>query len=116
LELVDGPLFGLTVDIGHVHCVETGPIADYLRAWQTRIFNIHIEDMRKGIHEHLRFGEGEIDFLPVLRTLREIGYDGCVNVELSRHSHMAPEMLRESFEFLQRHLTQLDSSPSKSRL
>jgi sugar phosphate isomerase/epimerase len=59
--------------------------------------------MCRGVHEHLRFGEGEIDFRPVLRTLAEIGYTGCVNVELSRHSHMAPEVLRESFEFLARH-------------
>jgi sugar phosphate isomerase/epimerase len=103
LEQVDGPRFGLTIDIGHVHCVESGLIADYLREWQERLFNVHIEDMCRGVHEHLRFGEGEIDFRPVLRTLAEIGYTGCVNVELSRHSHMAPEVLRESFEFLARH-------------
>ena len=26
--------------------------------------------MRRGVHDHLRFGEGEIDFPPVLATLR----------------------------------------------
>ncbi len=100
LKQVDAPVFGLTIDIGHVHCVETGPIADYLRHWGARLFNVHIEDMLKGVHEHLRFGEGEIDFAPVMETLAEIGYTGGVHVELSRHSHMAPEVARESFDFL----------------
>jgi sugar phosphate isomerase/epimerase len=100
LALVDSPVFGLTIDIGHVHCVEDGSIADFLRHWAPRLFNVHIEDMRKGVHEHLRFGEGEIDFASVMQALREIGYTGGVHVELSRHSHMAPEVARESIAFL----------------
>ena len=56
--------------------------------------------MVRGVHEHLRFGTGTIDFPPVIRALKEIGYAGGLHVELSRHSHMAPEVLRESFEFL----------------
>lgn len=101
-EQVGSPRFGLTIDIGHVQCVEEESIADQLRRFAKRLCNVHIEDMRRGVHEHLRFGEGEIDFSPVMAALREIGYTGCVNVELSRHSHMAPEVLRESFEFLSR--------------
>ncbi len=101
-DAVGSPHFGLTIDIGHVQCVEDGPIADHLRRWAEPLCNVHIEDMCRGVHEHLRFGDGEIDFPPVMAALREIGYTGCVNVELSRHSHMAPEVLRESFEFLSR--------------
>jgi sugar phosphate isomerase/epimerase len=66
--------------------------------------------MRKGVHEHLRFGEGEIDFAPVMQTLEEIGYAGGAHVELSRHSHLAPEVARESFAFLSKLLV-----PSGSR-
>jgi sugar phosphate isomerase/epimerase len=100
LKAVDSPVFGLTIDIGHVHCVEEGPIADHLRLWAPRLVNVHIEDMRKGVHEHLRFGDGEIAFAPVMQTLAEIGYSGGVHVELSRHGHMAPEVARESIDFL----------------
>jgi sugar phosphate isomerase/epimerase len=102
LQQVDSPLFGLTIDIGHVHCVETGSIGDYLRHWGARLFNVHIEDMCRGVHEHLRFGEGEIDFERVMEALTEIGYTGGVHVELSRHSHMAPDVALESFRFLSR--------------
>lgn len=102
LSHVDGPRFGLCVDVGHVHCLEPSPISDYLAEWSERIFTIHIEDMNRGVHDHLRFGEGTIDFPPVLQALRDLGYQGGLNLELSRHSHVAPEVLRESFEFLNR--------------
>ena len=102
LARVDGPQLGLCVDIGHVHCLEPRPISGYLIEWRDRLLTIHIEDMVRGVHDHLRFGEGTIDFPPVLQTLKEIGYQGGLNVELSRHSHIAPEVLRESFEFLSR--------------
>jgi len=97
---MDSELFGLTIDIGHVQCVEDGPIAGHLRQWGSRLFNVHIEDMCRGVHEHLRFGEGEIDFPPVIAALQEVGYAGGLHVELSRHSHMAPDVVRESYEFL----------------
>lgn len=100
ISRVDGPEFGLTVDIGHVHCVETESISSYLTEWKSRIWTIHIEDMCKGVHDHLRFGEGTIDFPAVFQTLKAIGYSGTVNVELGRHSHIAPDVMRESFEFL----------------
>jgi sugar phosphate isomerase/epimerase len=94
------PLFGLTIDIGHLHCQGETPIADHLRAWRDWLWNIHIEDMRRGVHDHLMFGAGEIDFGPVLRALNEIGYAGGVHVELSRHSHDAVETARRSLAFL----------------
>jgi L-ribulose-5-phosphate 3-epimerase len=93
------PLFGLTIDIGHLHCLGE-PIAPTLRKWKDILCNIHIEDMRQGMHEHLMFGEGEIDVAEVLAVLEEIGYEGGVHVELSRHSHDAVETARTALEFL----------------
>ncbi len=107
IEMVDAPCLGLTIDVGHLHCVDAGPISDHLREWADRLVNVHIEDMRRGVHEHLRFGEGEIDFVPILATLNKIGYSGGVNVELSRHSHRAPQVMRDSYDFLQCLLSQL---------
>jgi L-ribulose-5-phosphate 3-epimerase len=99
-ERVNHPNFGLTIDIGHLHCLGETPIADYLRQWWYLLWNVHIEDMRRGVHEHLMFGEGEIDFGPVLRALEEINYAGSVHVELSRHSHDAVNTARRALQFL----------------
>jgi L-ribulose-5-phosphate 3-epimerase len=100
VEQIDAPCFRLTLDIGHLHCQGETPIADQIRRWGSRLVNVHIEDMRAGVHEHLMFGDGEIEFPPVLAALRKIGYTGGVHVELSRHSHMAPEAARQAFDFL----------------
>ena len=100
---VGHPAFGLTLDVGHLHCQGETPISDHLRTWRDWLWNIHIEDMRQGIHDHLLFGTGEIDFDPVLATLVEIGYSGGVHVELSRHSHNAVETARQALAFLRAH-------------
>jgi sugar phosphate isomerase/epimerase len=99
-ERVAHPHFGLTIDIGHLHCQGEIPIGEQLRTWREWLWNVHIEDMRRGVHDHLMFGEGEIDFAEVLGPLREIGYAGGVYVELSRHSHNAVATARRALEFL----------------
>ncbi len=99
---VQHPWFGLTLDIGHLHCQGELPIADHVRRWRECLWNVHLEDMLRGVHDHLMFGEGEIDFDPVLRTLREIDYRGGVHVELSRHSHDAVAFARQALAFLKR--------------
>jgi sugar phosphate isomerase/epimerase len=100
LDQIDSPQLMLTLDVGHLHCLGEVPIADVIRNWHHRLANIHIEDMRVGVHEHLMFGEGEMDFPPIVAALREVGYDGPLNVELSRHSHVGPAVAQQAFDFL----------------
>ena len=56
--------------------------------------------MVRGVHEHLMFGEGTMDFPPIFAALREIGYAGGLHVELSRHSHTGVEAVRTARGFL----------------
>jgi len=101
LALVDAPNLKLTLDVGHLQCQGELPIAEQVRRWGPRLVNVHLEDMRRGRHEHLMFGEGEIDFPPVLQALAQVGYQGGIHVELSRHSHEAPDAARRAYAFLQ---------------
>jgi sugar phosphate isomerase/epimerase len=94
------PRFGLTLDIGHCRCLERESVPDCVRRAGPRLVNVQIDDMRRGTHEHLEFGEGEISFPPVLAALAEVGYGGLVAVELPRHSHAAPDVCRRSLDFL----------------
>jgi L-ribulose-5-phosphate 3-epimerase len=91
---------GLTLDIGHCRCLEPAAVPDCVRRAGRRLVNVQIDDMRRGVHEHLEFGAGEIDFPPVLSALAECGYSGLVSVELPRHSHAAPEVARRSLRYL----------------
>jgi sugar phosphate isomerase/epimerase len=83
----------LTLDVGHCVCVEDDSPADCIRRAGARLAHVHIEDMVRGVHEHLMFGEGELDLPAALGALEEIGYEGLVAVELSRHAHRAHEVV-----------------------
>ncbi len=90
----------LTLDVGHLHCLGEIPIADYITKWKSEIVNVHIEDMRAGVHEHLMFGEGDMDFPPIIAALRQANYRGGIHVELSRHSHEGPTAALRAYDFL----------------
>lgn len=94
------PRFGLTLDIGHCRCLEVQPVDECVRRGGERIVNVQIDDMRRGVHEHLELGTGEVDFPPVLAALDQVGYRGLIAVELPRHSHAAPIVAAESLRFL----------------
>jgi L-ribulose-5-phosphate 3-epimerase len=100
LEWIDSPQLGLTLDLGHLYCQGEVPIADYIARWSSRIVNVHVEDMRAGVHEHLMFGEGEMEFPPIIAALARTNYQGGVHVELSRHSHEAPIAALKAYRFL----------------
>ncbi|GAA3714758.1 sugar phosphate isomerase/epimerase family protein [Streptomyces tremellae] len=106
-----GPL-GLTLDIGHCQCLEPEPPAACVRAAAPWLRHVQIEDMQRGIHEHLPFGDGEIDFPPVLDALDAVGYRGLTVVELPRHSHAGPELARRSVEFLRAARTAPKGAPA----
>ena len=90
----------LTLDIGHCRANERAEVAQCVRRAGPHLVNVQIDDMCRGVHEHLEFGEGEIDFPPVLRALAATGYTGLVAVELPRHSHAAPDVAARSLNFL----------------
>jgi len=99
-ERVGHPQLGLTLDVGHVHCLADGEIEEHAWKWKDILWNVHIEDMRRGVHEHLMFGEGEMDIHGTLLALRAVDYRGPVHVELSRHSHDAMNTAKRAFDFL----------------
>jgi sugar phosphate isomerase/epimerase len=94
------PTFGITLDIGHCRCLEPASVPECVAQVSPHLVNVQIDDMRRGVHEHLEFGAGEIDFPPVLRALTARGYRGLVAVELPRHSHAAPTVAAQSLAFL----------------
>jgi sugar phosphate isomerase/epimerase len=99
LARVDAPQLGVTLDVGHLVC-SAEPVAETIRRWGPRLWNVHLEDMRRGVHEHLMFGAGEVDFPLALAALQAAGYSGGLHVELSRHSHQGPEAARQAYEYL----------------
>jgi sugar phosphate isomerase/epimerase len=88
------PDLGLTLDVGHVPCTETISAGDAIRRYRDALRTVHLDDTRNGVHEHLQIGDGDLDWPDILRALDDVGFTGIASVELSRHSHAAPEAAR----------------------
>jgi sugar phosphate isomerase/epimerase len=110
LRQYSAPNLRLTIDVGHLHCQQELPLSDYVHRYGARLANVHLEDMRAGVHQHLQFGDGEIDFPPVLQALADEQYRGGIHVELSRHSHEGPQDARLAFEYLTPLLNKISGS------
>jgi sugar phosphate isomerase/epimerase len=103
-QQINHPAFGLTADIGHLECNGELPVSQVLSDWKHVLWNVHLEDMERGVHDHLMFGEGTVDFTDVFEGLRAANYQGGVYVELSRHSYDAVNTARKAKAFLDRYV------------
>lgn len=95
-ELGDPERLGITIDVGHCVAVEPVSAAECVRKAGDLLFNVQLDDMLPGVHEHLEFGQGQLDLAETLGALAEVGYAGLASVELPRHSHAAPDVARRA--------------------
>jgi L-ribulose-5-phosphate 3-epimerase len=86
-----------TIDIGHLIVTEPGAPQNHLAEFAGSLWNVQVDDARRGVHEHLPPGAGEIDFVPVFRELKRLQYRGPVALELSRDSHRAAEVAADAY-------------------
>ena len=95
---VDG--LDLALDTGH--CLVTQEIdpAAAVRRWGPRLGTVSLEDMKRGVHFHLPFGEGDMDVPSILAALEEVGFGKLVCVELSRESPQADRAIPQSIAWL----------------
>ncbi len=98
----DFPRLRLALDTGHCLASDECEPEAAIRQMREDIGTVAVEDMRRGVHEHLFFGEGEMNIPNVLAALREIKYGKLVCVELSRHSHCADRIIPAAIEFLRK--------------
>lgn len=96
------PDLELALDTGH--CVVTEDIdpAEAVRRYADRLGTVSLEDMRRGVHVHLPFGEGDMDVPSVLDALEAVGFGKLVCVELSRESPSADKAIPGSIAWLRR--------------
>ena len=98
LELGRPELF-LMLDVGHVPVTDDLPPSDAILAFAERLGGVQLDDSRGGRHEHLFFGDGEIDFTAVARALEAVEFTGLASVELPRHDADPVTTARRAMEF-----------------
>ena len=102
------PGLTLALDLGHCLVTQEREPPAAVREFAAQIGTVAIEDMRRGDHTHLPFGEGDMDIPACLDALEEIGFARLVCVELSRESHRADRMIPHSLDWL-RHCREGDA-------
>ena len=90
----------LALDTGHCIVTQDRDPAEAVREMRAELGTVSIEDMRPGVHEHLPFGEGDMNIKSVLAALHEINFTKLVCVELSRESHRAHSMVFDAIGYL----------------
>ena len=101
------PGLRLALDTGHLLVTGEREPAAAIHELAPLLGTVALEDMRRGVHEHLPFGEGDMDVPAVLRALRAIRFRGLVCVELSRESPRAHQMIPQALAYLRQAEQQL---------
>jgi sugar phosphate isomerase/epimerase len=108
----DLPNLTLALDLGH--CIVTGERdpAAAAHEFAGRIGTVSIEDMKRGEHVHLAFGEGDMDIPGILDALEETAFSRLVCVELSRDSHRADTMVPQALRYLRSCRVEAERAPA----
>ncbi|MFY0407756.1 TIM barrel protein [Solicola sp. PLA-1-18] len=77
IEAVEHPNAGLLPDSFHMS-IEEAHLGDALRMAGDRIGHVHLGDSNRTLPGH-----GLLDWVDFFAALREVGFDGCVNLECS---------------------------------
>ncbi len=96
----DSKYIGLNFDVGHFFCVGEDPsqviyrLSDYVR-------HVHLEDIAADrTHQHLMLGEGAINIDSVLKSLKDIGYEGFITIELYPYQEYPTYAAKQAMEFI----------------
>lgn len=94
-----GSRLGMSLDVGHLLVGEEGSLEAVVGPHRDAVWNVQLDDMRRGVHEHLVPGEGEVDWAEVRAFLATLPAETPACFELSRDSHrfheLAPRLLSE---------------------
>jgi len=94
---VDSPALAMNADIGHMFLQDLDPIKAIEMSGRY-IVHAHLENMQKGIHNHLLPKEGDMDLAAYLRKLREVGFDGYASLDVYQYDY--EEIAEEAVAFL----------------
>jgi sugar phosphate isomerase/epimerase len=97
------PDLNVTLDIGHANLSETPDhILQMIEVCGKNIRHVHCHDNLGGLpgvdDRHLPLGEGNIDFPSVFRSLKLIGYDATITLEINRDRAKSLRAVRKIIE------------------
>ena len=100
IKNIQSTAVGLNFDIGHFFCAGEDPSSSFEELFQW-IGHVHLEDIAASrVHNHLIAGHGIIQFLDIFKTMKRLGYQGDISLELYPYVDSPEAAGRESLEYL----------------
>lgn len=82
LDQLDPDCFGICLDTGHLNLNDKDQVS-FIRKAGKRLTALHIADNEGERDQHMMpFGKGNVNFVDVVRALREVDYNGLFNLEI----------------------------------
>lgn len=94
LDRINHPLFGLHLDVKAMSDDEA-PVADIIRKHAGRMGHFHANDANRKAP-----GMGNSDFIPIMRALKDVGYQGFVSIEVFDYTPDPETIAREGLAHL----------------
>ncbi len=85
---IPSPHLAANLDLGHVFLCDPAPL-DAIRQIGDKIMHCHVENMARGVHDHLLPTEGDMDLGAYIRTLAEVGFTGGLALDLYKYDYEA---------------------------
>lgn len=98
----------------HLDCkamsTESKPIPEIIKKHSASLVHFHVNDPNlQGP------GFGTLDFVPILKALQDVGYDGWVSVEVFDYSPGPERLAKESIDYLERCLGEISGHAVQQR-
>jgi sugar phosphate isomerase/epimerase len=101
IDMIDSPSVRLHLDVKAMSS-ESEAIPEIIRKSASQLEHFHANDPNKRGP-----GMGNVDFVPILKTLREVGYDSWVSVEVFDYEPGIEALAGDSIAYLRRCLNRL---------
>lgn len=103
MELVKDPSLGVGCCLDMGHSVRSGEdIAQIVKKYHKWIYDIHIKDETDASKagQTWEMGRGVIDYRPIVKALRKVGYKGVVSLEFEKNGDNPHPGVAESIGYL----------------
>ena len=105
------PNLGICLDTGHLNIVKGQDQAEFIRKAGDKLKALHLADNEGERDQHMiPFGRGNVDFVKIMKALREIGYDRLYNLEVPGERTAPLPVLGYKLEYLKKMFAYLETA------
>ena len=101
IDSVGSDKLGICLDTGHLNLQKDKDQRRFILMAGKRLRALHIADNEGERDQHMMpFTRGNIDFVSVVRALKEIGYEGLFNLEIPGENRIPLELRNEKIKYV----------------